>query len=179
MQKAEFPQHIVKQLGDLGCFWPNRSGGIRWRGLDYISYGLMMQELERATAAYDRPHPYRAASWCFLDLSIWQWRTTQKYLPKLASGEWLGCFGLTWTQSWSDPAACSQPLKDAGEHVILNGAKMWISNAPFSQVAVVWGQERTGRDPGRDRWKAWKVSQHPPHMANGAWGQRHRWSLFW
>jgi len=68
----------------------------------------------------------------------------KKYLPKLASGEWLGCFGLTEPNHGSDPSGMLSNIKDAGDHVVLNGSKMWISNAPFSQVAVVWAKDEQG-----------------------------------
>jgi glutaryl-CoA dehydrogenase len=72
----------------------------------------------------------------------------KKYLPKLASGEWLGCFGLTEPDHGSDPAAMLSNYKDAGDHVILNGSKMWISNAPYAQVAVVWAKNELGEIHG-------------------------------
>jgi glutaryl-CoA dehydrogenase len=72
----------------------------------------------------------------------------RKYLPKLASGEWLGCFGLTEPDHGSNPAGMLSSFKDAGDHVILNGSKMWISNAPFAQVAVVWAKDEKGEIKG-------------------------------
>src|SRR5690606_17954957 len=72
----------------------------------------------------------------------------KKFLPKLASGEWMGCFGLTEPNHGSDPGSMESRFTDAGDHVVLNGAKMWISNAPFAQVAVVWAKNEAGEIQG-------------------------------
>ena len=143
-QKAEFPQHIVKQLGELGCFGPTIPIDYGGGGLDYISYGLMMQELERGDSGVRSTASVQGSLVMF---PIYEYGTEEqrrKFLPKLASGEWLGCFGLTEPDHGSNPAGMLTNFKDAGDYVILNGAKMWISNAPFSQVAVVWAKDEAG-----------------------------------
>ncbi len=139
-QKAEFPQHIVKQLGELGCFGPTVPVQYGGGGLDYISYGLMMQELERGDSGVRSTASVQGSLVMFPIYAYGSEAQKMKYLPKLGSGEWLGCFGLTEPNHGSDPSSMLTNIKDAGDHVILNGAKMWISNAPFAQVAVVWAR---------------------------------------
>ena len=147
-QKAEFPQQIVKQLGDLGCFGPTIPFEYGGGGLDYISYGLMMQELERGDSGVRSTASVQGSLVMFPIYQYGSEEQRKKYLPKLASGEWLGCFGLTEPNHGSDPGGMLTTIKDAGDHVILNGAKMWISNAPFSQVAVVWAKNEAGEIQG-------------------------------
>ncbi len=143
-QKAEFPKQIVKQLGDLGCFGPTVPTEYGGGGLDYISYGLMMQELERGDSGVRSTASVQGSLVMFPIYAYGSEAQKQKYLPKLASGEWLGCFGLTEPDHGSNPSGMLTNIKDAGDHVILNGAKMWISNAPYAQVAVVWAKNEAG-----------------------------------
>ncbi len=143
-QRAEFPQFIVKQMGDLGCFGPTVPVEYGGGGLDYISYGLMMQELERGDSGVRSTASVQGSLVMFPIYAYGSEAQRKKYLPKLASGEWLGCFGLTEPNHGSDPSSMLTNIRDAGDHVILNGAKMWISNAPFSQVAVVWAKDEEG-----------------------------------
>jgi len=143
-QRAEFPRQIVKQLGDLGCFGPTIPEQYGGGGLDYISYGLMMQELERGDSGVRSTASVQGSLVMFPIYEYGSEEQRRKYLPKLASGEWLGCFGLTEPDHGSDPSGMLSNFKDDGDHVILNGSKMWISNAPFSQVAVVWAKDEEG-----------------------------------
>jgi len=147
-QRAEFPEHIVKQLGGLGCFGPTIPQEYGGGGLDYISYGLMMQELERGDSGVRSTASVQGSLVMFPIYQYGSEAQRKKYLPKLASGEWLGCFGLTEPNHGSDPSSMLTNFKDAGEHVVLNGAKMWISNAPYSQVAVVWAKDESGEIKG-------------------------------
>ncbi|MEO7263866.1 MAG: acyl-CoA dehydrogenase family protein [Ferruginibacter sp.] len=148
-QRAEFPQQIVKQLGDLGCFGPTVPEQYGGGGLDYISYGLMMQELERGDSGVRSTASVQGSLVMFPIYQYGNEEQRHKYLPKLASGEWLGCFGLTEPDHGSDPSSMLTNFKDNGDgNVILNGAKMWISNAPFSQVAVVWAKDDEGEIKG-------------------------------
>jgi glutaryl-CoA dehydrogenase len=139
-QRAEFPVHIVKQLGELGCFGPTVPEQYGGGGLDYISYGLMMQELERGDSGVRSTASVQGSLVMFPIYQYGNEEQRNRFLPKLASGEWLGCFGLTEPNHGSDPSSMLTNFRDAGDHVILNGAKMWISNSPFSQVAVVWAR---------------------------------------
>jgi glutaryl-CoA dehydrogenase len=143
-QKAEFPQQIVKQMGELGCFGPTIPTEYGGGGLDYISYGLMMQELERGDSGIRSTASVQGSLVMFPIYEFGSEEQRKKYLPKLASGEWLGCFGLTEPDHGSDPSSMITNIKDKGDHVLLNGSKMWISNAPFAQVAVVWAKDENG-----------------------------------
>ena len=144
-QRAEFPQQIIKQLGELGCFGPTVPEQYGGGGLDYISYGIMMQELERGDSGVRSTASVQGSLVMFPIYQYGNEAQRNKYLPKLASGEWLGCFGLTEPNHGSDPAGMLTNFKDNGdETVTLNGAKMWISNAPCSQVAVVWAKDDAG-----------------------------------
>jgi glutaryl-CoA dehydrogenase len=147
-QRAEFPVQIVKQLGELGCFGPTIPQEYGGGGLDYISYGLMMQELERGDSGVRSTASVQGSLVMFPIYAYGSEEQKRKYLPKLASGEWLGCFGLTEPDHGSNPAGMITNFKDAGDCVILNGAKMWISNAPFAQVAVVWAKNEQGEIHG-------------------------------
>ena len=147
-QRAEFPQQIIKQLGDLGCFGPTVPAEYGGGGLDYISYGIMMQELERGDSGVRSTASVQGSLVMYPIYAYGSEEQKKKYLPKLASGEWLGCFGLTEPDHGSDPGGMLTNIKDAGDHVILNGAKMWISNAPFAQVAVVWAKNEEGKIVG-------------------------------
>ena len=143
-QRSEFPTQIIKQLGDMGCFGPTVPAEYGGGGLDYISYGIMMQELERGDSGVRSTASVQGSLVMFPIHAYGSEAQKKKYLPKLASGEWLGCFGLTEPDHGSDPSSMLTNIKDAGDHYILNGAKMWISNSPFAQVAVVWAKNEAG-----------------------------------
>lgn len=147
-QRAEFPRHIVKQMGDLGCFGPTIPVEYGGGGLDHISYGLMMQELERGDSGVRSTASVQGSLVMYPIYEFGTEEQRKKYLPKLGSGEWLGCFGLTEPDHGSNPAGMLTNIKDAGDHLILNGAKMWISNAPYSEVAVVWAKDEAGEIRG-------------------------------
>jgi len=169
-QRAEFPQQIVKQLGDLGCFGPTiptRYGG---GGLDYISYGLMMQELERGDSGVRSTASVQGSLVMFPIYAYGSEEQRKKFLPKLAGGEWLGCFGLTEPNHGSDPSGMLSNFKEAGDHVILNGSKMWISNAPYSQVAVVWAKDEQGEVRGLILERGMKGFTTP--TTHGKWSLR-------
>ena len=147
-QRAEFPVQVVKQLGDMGCFGPTIPEQYGGGGLDYISYGLMMQELERGDSGIRSTASVQGSLVMYPIYAYGNEAQRNKYLPKLASGEWLGCFGLTEPDHGSNPSGMLTSFKDGGDHVILNGAKMWISNAPFAQIAVVWAKNEQGEITG-------------------------------
>ena len=147
-QRADFPQQIVQQLGDLGCFGPTIPVEYGGGGLDYISYGLMMQELERGDSGVRSTASVQGSLVMFPIYQYGSEEQRKKYLPKLANGEWLGCFGLTEPNHGSDPSGMLTTITDAGDHVILNGAKMWISNSPYAAIAVVWAKNDLGEIQG-------------------------------
>ncbi len=147
-QRAEFPKQIIKGLGEIGCFGPfipQKYGGA---GLDYISYGIMMQELERGDSGIRSTASVQGSLVMYPIYKFGSEEQKMKYLPKLATGEMMGCFGLTEPNHGSNPAGMLTNFKDAGDHVILNGSKMWISNAPFADVAVVWAKDESGEIRG-------------------------------
>ncbi|MGV6829004.1 MAG: acyl-CoA dehydrogenase family protein [Flavobacteriales bacterium] len=147
-QKAEFPHQIVKGLAEIGAFGPYIPVDYGGAGLDQISYGLIMQEIERGDSGVRSTASVQSS---LVMYPIWKYgneEQRQKYLPKLASGEWMGCFGLTEPDYGSNPGGMVTNYKDMGDHYLLNGAKMWISNAPFAQIAVVWAKNEEGRIHG-------------------------------
>jgi glutaryl-CoA dehydrogenase len=147
-ENATFPNHLLPGLGEIGAFGPYIPEEYGGAGLDQISYGLIMQELERCDSGLRSTASVQSS---LVMYPIWKYGSEehrQKFLPKLASGEMMGCFGLTEPDHGSNPGGMITNFKDAGDHVILNGAKMWISNAPFAHVAVVWAKDESGRIHG-------------------------------
>lgn len=147
-QKSEFPKQIIEGLAEIGAFGPYIPMEYGGAGLDQISYGLIMQEIERGDSGIRSTASVQSS---LVMYPIWKYGNEtqrQKYLPKLASGEWMGCFGLTEPDHGSNPSGMTTNFKDMGDHYLLNGAKMWISNAPFAEVAVVWAKNEEGRIHG-------------------------------
>ena len=147
-QNAHFPYEIVKKFGDVGAFGPTIPEQYGGGGLDYISYGLIMQEVERGDSGMRSTASVQGSLVMYPIYKFGNEAQRNKYLPKLASGEWLGCFGLTEPDHGSNPSGMTTNFKDAGDHYVLNGAKMWISNAPKADVAVVWAKNEAGRIHG-------------------------------
>lgn len=148
-QEATFPKEILPglaEIGAFGCFIPQKYGGAE---MDYISYGLMMQELERGDSGIRSTASVQSSLVMF---PIWKFgseKQKKKFLPKLASGELIGCFGLTEPDHGSDPSSMKTHFKDDGKnHFILNGSKLWISNAPFADIAIVWAKDKNNRIHG-------------------------------
>lgn len=147
-QKAHFPGEIVKKFGEIGAFGPTIPTAYGGGGLDYISYGLIMQEIERGDSGMRSTASVQGSLVMYPIFKFGNEMQRNKYLPKLASGEWLGCFGLTEPDHGSNPGGMVTNFKDMGDHYLLNGAKMWISNAPSADVAVVWAKNEAGRIKG-------------------------------
>jgi glutaryl-CoA dehydrogenase len=143
-QKCEFPSHLIKGLAEIGAFGPYIPQEYGGGGLDQISYGLIMQELERGDSGIRSTASVQSSLVMYPIYTYGSEEQRKKYLPKLASGEWMGCFGLTEPDHGSNPGGMVTNIRDNGDHYILNGAKMWISNAPFAQVAVVWAKDEEG-----------------------------------
>ena len=143
-QKNYFPSHIVKQLGEVGCFGPQIPAEYGGGGLDYISYGIAMQELERCDSGVRSTASVQGSLVMYPIHKFGSEKQKRKYLPKLGSGDLLGCFGLTEPDHGSNPNGMTTNFKEAGDHVILNGSKMWISNAPEADLAVVWAKNEEG-----------------------------------
>ncbi len=147
-QKAEFPKQILGGLAEIGAFGPYIPEEYGGAGLDQISYGLIMQEIERGDSGVRSTASVQSS---LVMYPIFQYGTEEqrkKYLPKLASGESMGCFGLTEPNHGSNPGGMETKFKDMGDHYLLNGAKLWISNSPFADIAVVWAKNEEGRIHG-------------------------------
>ena len=143
-----FPQHLLPGLGAIGAFGPYIPEEYGGAGLDQISYGLLMQELERCDSGLRSTASVQSS---LVMYPIWKYGSEEqrkKYLPKLATGEWIGCFGLTEPDHGSNPSGMITSYVEDGDDVILNGSKMWISNAPFAEIAVVWAKNEEGRIHG-------------------------------
>ncbi|MCX2738579.1 acyl-CoA dehydrogenase family protein [Pontibacter anaerobius] len=147
-QDAHFPSEIVKKFGDVGAFGPTIPTEYGGGGLDYISYGIIMQEIERGDSGMRSTASVQGSLVMYPIYKYGSEEQRNKYLPKLASGEWLGCFGLTEPDFGSNPGGMVTNIKDMGDHYLLNGSKMWISNSPECQVAVVWAKNEEGRIKG-------------------------------
>jgi glutaryl-CoA dehydrogenase len=147
-QKAEFPLHLIRKFGELGVFGPTIPLDYGGGGLDYISYGLMCQEIERGDSGMRSTVSVQSS---LVMWPIFQFGTEEqkrKYLPGLATGELLGCFGLTEPDHGSNPGGMKTSITKTADGYILNGSKMWISNAPFADIAVVWARNDEGRIQG-------------------------------
>jgi glutaryl-CoA dehydrogenase len=147
-QRAHFPFEIVKKFGEIGAFGPTIPQEYGGGGLDYISYGLLMQEIERGDSGMRSTASVQGSLVMYPIYKFGSEAQRKKYLPKLGSGEWLGCFGLTEPDHGSNPSGMVTNFKDMGDHYLLNGAKMWISNSPRADVAVVWAKNEAGRIHG-------------------------------
>ena len=145
-QNATFPKHWIKGLAEIGAFGPYIPTAYGGSGLDQISYGIIMQELERGDSGLRSTASVQSSLVMYPIYTFGSEEQRKTYLPKLASGEMMGCFGLTEPDYGSNPSGMITTIKDAGDgkHVILNGAKMWISNAPFADIAVVWAKNESG-----------------------------------
>ncbi|WP_436517289.1 acyl-CoA dehydrogenase family protein [Ekhidna sp. To15] len=147
-EKNHFPEEIVKKFGEVGAFGPTVPTEYGGGGLDYISYGLIMQEVERGDSGMRSTASVQGSLVMYPIYAYGSEEQRKKYLPKLASGEMLGCFGLTEPNHGSNPSGMETNFKDMGDHYLLNGAKMWISNSPKADIAVVWAKNEEGRIHG-------------------------------
>ncbi len=147
-QKAEFPKQIIKGLAEIGAFGPYIPPEYGGAGLDQISYGLIMQEIERGDSGVRSTASVQSSLVMYPIFTYGTEEQRKKYLPKLATGEFMGCFGLTEPDHGSNPSGMVTNFKDKGDHFLLNGAKLWISNSPFADIAVVWAKNEEGRIHG-------------------------------
>lgn len=143
-QQAVFPRQLIRGLAQTGCFGPFIPPEYGGAGLDDVAYGLMMQELERGDSGIRSTASVQGSLVMYPIYRFGTERQKQHYLPRLAAGEIMGCFGLTEPDHGSDPASMETRLREEGDHLVLDGAKMWISNAPFADVAVVWARDEKG-----------------------------------
>lgn len=147
-QQNHFPRNIVKSFGEMGIFGPTIPQAYGGGGMDAISYGLIMQEVERGDSGMRSTASVQSSLVMFPIHEFGSDVQKEKYLPRLASGEILGCFGLTEPDHGSNPGGMTTHFEDKGDYYLLNGAKMWISNAPEADIAVVWAKNEEGRVHG-------------------------------
>jgi glutaryl-CoA dehydrogenase len=147
-QNHEFPVYLLKELGDIGAFGPFIPVEYGGAGLDYISYGIIMTELERGDSGIRSAASVQTSLVMYPIFRFGTEEQRKKYLPKLATGEMIGCFGLTEPNHGSDPGSMETKFTDEGDHYLLNGAKMWITNSPIADIAVVWAKDEEGKVRG-------------------------------
>ena len=147
-QEAKFPKQLLKGLAEIGAFGPYIPEEYGGAGLDQISYGLIMQEIERGDSGVRSTASVQSSLVMYPIYKYGNEEQRKKYLPKLATGEMMGCFGLTEPDHGSNPGGMTTNFKDKGDHFLLNGAKLWISNSPFADIAVVWAKNEEGRIHG-------------------------------
>jgi len=142
--RAEFPVHLFKEMGELGAFGPYLPERYGCAGLDQMAYGLIMQELERGDSGIRSAASVQSSLVMYPIYAFGSEEQRQQYLPRLATGELIGCFGLTEPNHGSNPGGMETRIRDEGNHLVLNGAKMWITNAAIADIAVVWAKDEEG-----------------------------------
>jgi glutaryl-CoA dehydrogenase len=147
-QKHDFPRHLVKELGGIGAFGPYIPVEYGGSGMDQISYGLIMQELERGDSSIRSMASVQSSLVMYPIFKYGTEEQKRKYLPRLATGELIGAFGLTEPNHGSDPGGMLSKFTDQGDYYLLNGSKMWITNAPISDISVVWAKDESGKIRG-------------------------------
>jgi len=168
--KAECPTYLFKQLGEIGAFGPSIPAEYGGGGMDEIAYGVIMQELERGDSGIRSMASVQGSLVMYPIYRFGSEEQKRKYLPKLATGEMVGCFGLTEPDHGSNPGGMVTNIKDDGDHVILNGAKMWITNSPVADIAVVWAKNEEGKVQGLIVEKGMKGFSAPE--IHGKWSLR-------
>lgn len=138
--RAECPTHLFKGLAEIGAFGPSIPTEYGGGGMDEIAYGVIMQELERGDSGIRSMASVQGSLVMYPIYKFGSEEQKRKYLPKLGSGELIGCFGLTEPDHGSNPSGMTTNVKSDGDHYILNGAKMWITNSPLADIAVVWAK---------------------------------------
>jgi glutaryl-CoA dehydrogenase len=168
--KAKCPVHLFKGLAEIGAFGPSLPAEYGCGGMDEIAYGIIMQELERGDSGIRSMASVQGSLVMYPIYKYGSEAQRRHYLPKLASGEYIGCFGLTEPDHGSNPSGMITNVKDDGDHYILNGAKMWITNSPVADIAVVWAKREDGRIIGMIVEKDMKGFSAPE--IHGKWSLR-------
>lgn len=169
-EKAQFPAHLVKELGELGAFGPYIPEEYGGAGLDQLAYGLIMQELERGDSGIRSMASVQSSLVMYPIYAFGSEEQKRKYLPKLATGEIIGCFGLTEPNHGSNPGGMETRVKDEGDYYLLNGAKMWITNSSIADIAIVWAKDEEGVIRGMIVEKEWTGYSAPE--THGKWSLR-------
>ncbi|MFK7933683.1 MAG: acyl-CoA dehydrogenase family protein [Saprospiraceae bacterium] len=160
-ENSRYPLHLFKQLGEIGAYGPSIPAKYGGGGMDEIAYGIIMQELERGDSGLRSMASVQGSLVMYPIYKYASEEQKMKYLPKLGSGEYIGCFGLTEPDSGSDPGSMITNIRDAGDHYVLNGAKMWISNSPVADLAVVWAKDEEGKVRGMVVESSWEGFSAP------------------
>lgn len=147
-QESQFPLQLVPKLGEMGLFGPTVPAEYGGLGVDYLTYGLMMQELERVDSGIRSTASVQGSLVMFPLFAFGSEEQKKKFLPLLASGRFLGSFGLTEPDFGSNPGGMRTHFREEGEVYVLNGSKTWISNAPHCDIAIVWAKNEAGRVKG-------------------------------
>ena len=135
-----FHREIMNEMGELGLLGATLPPKYGCAGVNYVSYGLMAREVERVDSGYRSAMSVQSSLVMYPIHAYGSEEQRAKYLPKLASGEWVGCFGLTEPDHGSDPGGMTTRAEPTADGFVLNGAKMWITNAPIADVAVIWAK---------------------------------------
>ena len=144
-EQGKCPVHLYKQMGELGALGPSLPEKYGCGGMDEIAYGIIMQELERGDSGIRSMASVQGSLVMYPIYKYGSEEQRMKYLPQLAKGVLIGCFGLTEPNHGSDPGSMLTTLREDGEGgYLLNGAKMWITNSPIADIAVVWGRVENG-----------------------------------
>jgi glutaryl-CoA dehydrogenase len=147
-EKAKCPLHLFKGLAEIGAFGPSLPEKYGCGGMDEIAYGVIMQELERGDSGIRSMASVQGSLAMYPIYRFGSEEQKMKWLPKMASGEIIGCFGLTEPDHGSNPSGMTTNIRDDGDAYILNGAKMWITNSPVADMAIVWAKNEEGRIKG-------------------------------
>ncbi|NND32938.1 MAG: acyl-CoA dehydrogenase [Saprospiraceae bacterium] len=146
--RAECPVHLFRELGEIGAYGPSIPAQYGGGGMDEIAYGIIMQELERGDSGVRSMASVQGSLVMYPIFRFGSEAQKQKYLPKLATGELIGCFGLTEPNHGSNPAGMETYIREDGDSYILNGSKMWITNSPIADLAIVWARDEAGKIRG-------------------------------
>jgi len=161
-RKEKTDARIFREMGELGLLGPTLPEAYGGPGLNYVSYGLIAREIERVDSGYRSMMSVQSSLVMVPIFEFGSSPTKQKYLPKLAAGEWIGCFGLTEPNHGSDPGSMTTRAKKAKGGYSLTGQKMWISNSPIADVFVVWAKDDEGAIRGFVLEKGFKNLTAPP-----------------
>ena len=156
----KFDREIMNEFGAMG-FLGSTIDGYGCAGLNYVSYGLVAREVERVDSGYRSAMSVQSSLVMYPINAYGNEAQRQKYLPKLATGEWVGCFGLTEPNHGSDPASMLTRAKPVDGGFVMKGAKMWITNSPIADVFVVWAKDDEGAIRGFVLEKGWKGLSAP------------------
>jgi glutaryl-CoA dehydrogenase len=146
--KGEFPKHLIPQMAELGLLGPTIPEEYGGAGLGYVAYGLMMQELEYGDSGIRSFCSVQSSLAMYSIFAFGSEEQKKKYLPEMAKGKLIGCFGLTEPNAGSDPASMETVCKKDGNEWIINGRKMWITNGTIGDLAIIWAKDENGRIQG-------------------------------